>query len=198
MRESTKSTKNNLINATIDLVATHGLEGYSVSLLCDRVGLTKGALYAHYESKEELLYESFLQVNKEIAALFKEQSVPVITSKTKLENYLHDLWLQYFNLMLDNGNKSLFYYAYRESENIERILMRNNETIATEMEGFSKLSNTILKLIAKKVPTDYILVHVIDGTGIYVKHILRNHIAREDVNAEQIWTLLYKGIKGLV
>lgn len=198
MRESTKSTKNNLINATIDLVATHGLEGFSVSLLCDRVGLTKGALYAHYESKEELLYESFLQVNKEIAALFKEHSVPVITSKTKLENYLHDLWLQYFNLMLDNGNKSLFYYAYRESENIERILMRNNETIATEMEGFSKLSNTILKLIAKKVPTDYILVHVIDGTGIYVKHILRNHIAREDVNAEQIWTLLYKGIKGLV
>lgn len=198
MRESTLETRNAIINSTMNLVATYGLEGFSISQLCSDVGLTKGAIYSHFESKEDMLYQCFLCVNKDIANLFSNQKTPVITSKSKLEKYLHDQWIAYFNLMLDNGNRSLFYYAYRESENIDRILMRNNKDIAKEMSNFSKLTNAILEVVGKKIPVDYIMVHIIDGTGIYVKHILKNHIDREDVNPEQLWNLIFKGIKGIL
>lgn len=198
MRGSTIETRNSILNTTMDLVAEKGLEGFSISQLCNEVGLTKGAMYSHFESKEDMLYECFLSVNRDIASLFNDQKIPIITSRSKLEKYLHDQWITYFNLMLDNGNKSLFYYAYRESENIDRILMRNNESVANEMSGFAKFASGVLKLVGNKIPLDYVMVHVIDGTGIYVKHILKNHIDRADVNPEQIWTLLFNGVKGIV
>lgn len=192
------NTRTAIINGTIDLVAQKGLEGFSVNDICKYIDVAKGTVYFHFESKEELLYQCFLTVNKEIADLFKNKSLPLITSKKKLEEYLHDVWMNYFNFMVENGNRSLFYYAYRDSENLDRVLMKNNEAIANEMSGFNNLASAILKLVSWKLPTDYIIVHIIDGTGIYVKHILKNHISKASVEPEKIWTLIFSGIKGLL
>jgi AcrR family transcriptional regulator len=44
-----------LVGAAQELFAEHGYWGVSLDQIADRVGLTKGAVYSNFESKEELL-----------------------------------------------------------------------------------------------------------------------------------------------
>lgn len=44
-----------ILAAAVDLFITHGYDATSVAAVAERLGLTKSALYHHYESKEHLL-----------------------------------------------------------------------------------------------------------------------------------------------
>ncbi len=55
-REQQKAaTHSEIIEAAEELFSTHGYENTSVQDIADKCGMTKGALYHHFESKEDLL-----------------------------------------------------------------------------------------------------------------------------------------------
>lgn len=191
-------TKRMIMDVTIDIVAEKGLEGFSINQITKKLGIAQGTIYFHFSSKEELLYECFVLVNREIASIFKKYEFITELSDENIFPFIHKVWIDYFNLMLSNGNKSLFYYAYRESDNLDRVLMRNNQSIAKEMESFNeiigKIFNTSNSL--SNIPLDYLWVYLIDGTGAFVKHILKGHSSKDNVDAEKIWSLIFGGIIG--
>ena len=47
--------KAQIVQATLRLVAEHGLAGASMSRIADAVGISNAALYRHFESREEIL-----------------------------------------------------------------------------------------------------------------------------------------------
>lgn len=51
-----------LLSTATKLFAEHGFEGTSVQDLVEAAGLTKGAMYHHFASKEDLLYEIYARV----------------------------------------------------------------------------------------------------------------------------------------
>lgn len=67
-RESTgRSTnrtpvKERLLHVATRLFARHGFEGTSVQDIVDAAGVTKGAMYHYYDSKDDLLYEVYHQL----------------------------------------------------------------------------------------------------------------------------------------
>jgi AcrR family transcriptional regulator len=67
-RESTGRTgnrtpvKERLLHVATRLFARHGFEGTSVQDIVDAAGVTKGAMYHYYDSKDDLLYELYHQV----------------------------------------------------------------------------------------------------------------------------------------
>jgi AcrR family transcriptional regulator len=67
-RESTGRTgnrtpvKERLLHVATRLFARHGFEGTSVQDIVDAAGVTKGAMYHYYGSKDDLLYEVYHQV----------------------------------------------------------------------------------------------------------------------------------------
>lgn len=52
--------------AMVDVVADRGLYGASMSLVAKRAGVATGTAYVHYESKEELLVASFVEVKTQL------------------------------------------------------------------------------------------------------------------------------------
>jgi AcrR family transcriptional regulator len=54
--------KERLLNVATRLFARHGFEGTSVQDIVDAAGVTKGAMYHYYGSKDDLLYEVYHQV----------------------------------------------------------------------------------------------------------------------------------------
>ncbi|WP_024333755.1 TetR/AcrR family transcriptional regulator [Desulfotignum balticum] len=50
-----KKTEQKIIQAAIELFVRKGYHGTSISDITSRIGLTKGALYAHFKSKGDLL-----------------------------------------------------------------------------------------------------------------------------------------------
>ncbi len=60
-------TKQEILEATLELACEKGLGNLSMSMIADRVHLKKSSLYSHFRSKEELIqcmYESFREQAK--------------------------------------------------------------------------------------------------------------------------------------
>jgi AcrR family transcriptional regulator len=54
--------KERLLHVATRLFARHGFEGTSVQDIVDAAGVTKGAMYHYYDSKDDLLYEVYHQL----------------------------------------------------------------------------------------------------------------------------------------
>lgn len=52
--------------AMVEAVAEHGLHGATMSLVAKRAGVATGTAYVHYESKEDLLVASFVEVKTQL------------------------------------------------------------------------------------------------------------------------------------
>ncbi|MBS1886561.1 MAG: helix-turn-helix transcriptional regulator, partial [Actinobacteria bacterium] len=50
-------TRRALVETALGLFEAHGYAGTPVQRIVDQAGLTKGAFYHHFETKEDLLYE---------------------------------------------------------------------------------------------------------------------------------------------
>ncbi len=48
------------------LVARHGLHGASMSAVAKAAGVASGTAYVHYESKDQLIYATYLEVKREM------------------------------------------------------------------------------------------------------------------------------------
>jgi AcrR family transcriptional regulator len=57
------------IDATLDLVAEHGMPGLTTNAVAERAGISKATMYRHWRSKEELLVDA-------VAALVSEITIP--------------------------------------------------------------------------------------------------------------------------
>lgn len=126
--------------------------------------------------------------------------MPANATKEELIGFLHDEWVRYFLMLLHGGKKTLFYYAYRDSTYLEKILIRNNQEIAEALKNFSAIFQNFSDKfrLTDKIDMDYFWVYLLDGTGVFAKRIITRNIPVEMVNIEQIWTLLLSGISSLL
>lgn len=194
-----ENSRQRVMEATMDIVALQGMSGLNMRQVADQAGIKAATIYNYFESKDQLLYECFLLVNRQIAGLFENCEKSEKAAKgTKIIDFAHNHWVRYFRFMVANGNRSLFYYSYRESSHLHEILIRNNETVANDMKGFSELFEPLLSmgLKAKGMDEDFFWLFVLEGTGNFVKRIIRDSREISDEEIEQIWKLLTNGILG--
>lgn len=194
-----RETEKELLHTTMDIVAEKGLDGFSMKRVTNRVGVAESLIYKYFETKENLLKQCFMYVNGRIADLFSDVRMPSINSPEDIEQFLRGQWERYFYFMVDNGKHSMFYYIYRESNYLQDILMRNNAQVAKDMEKFMELTNGLLAQINinRNVPMDYIWLYILEGTGMFVKQVIRQDLKREEIDIDSIWLLMYGGLKGL-
>lgn len=80
-------TKENILTTALSLFAQKGYEAVSVSMIAGALGVTKGALYKHYENKRDIfnsIVERMYQLDTERA---KRYCVPEGTLDEMLEEY---------------------------------------------------------------------------------------------------------------
>jgi AcrR family transcriptional regulator len=91
------SRKNEIIAAAIQELARHGVNGSTVRRIAAAAGVTEGAIYRHFTSKEELCNEAYSQIVAEMA----EQKKVILESGDPVEEKLRN-WVrvtyEYFDL----------------------------------------------------------------------------------------------------
>ena len=70
-----EQTKNRIIQASLALFVRQGYHGTSINHIMKRVGITKAAFYAHFESKGQLL----LRIIKEYESQYIDQLIQVVS-----------------------------------------------------------------------------------------------------------------------
>ncbi|WP_223596274.1 TetR/AcrR family transcriptional regulator [Neobacillus bataviensis] len=72
MARERKFSKDDLFQATEQLLLTHGYEGFTFSLLAVDLDVSRGALYKYYENKEELITDYMLNEMEHFLTKLKE------------------------------------------------------------------------------------------------------------------------------
>ena len=109
------------------LFEKHGLKKTSVDELTEAVGISKGAFYLFFESKEELFLEILEQIEKEIQTCILEMSIHTKTGARKnVSNMLKSFLLTWDAYpLLKDFSKSDFDYLVRKVP-AERALQHAN------------------------------------------------------------------------
>lgn len=103
-----------MMNAAVRIVAKHSFEGFTTKKWALEAGVAEGSLYYHFKSKNDLLDETFLMIKHEIEGLYTdEDGIP--DNPELLAAFIEELWRRYYHYLLDNPEKTLYYYRYRTS-----------------------------------------------------------------------------------
>lgn len=83
------NTKERILEVSLELFAQSGYLGTSMSDIAKQLGITKGALYKHYRSKQEILDRIVERMNEMDYARAAEYEMPETEPNGFAEAYLH-------------------------------------------------------------------------------------------------------------
>lgn len=71
-----------------DLVAEHGFHGASMGAVAKEAGVATGTAYVHYESKEELVYATYLEIKQRLS----DEVLPMVDLAAAPRDRFIQLW----------------------------------------------------------------------------------------------------------
>ena len=83
------NTRERILEVSLELFAQSGYLGTSMSDIAKQLGITKGALYKHYRSKQEILDRIVERMNEMDYARAAEYEMPETEPDGFAEDYLH-------------------------------------------------------------------------------------------------------------
>lgn len=86
-----KGTKEKIFDASVDLFAEKGFDGVSIRDIARAVGITEGAVYKHYSSKEEILDSIISYVESRIYPETPEASIDAIVGTLSFQDLLESM-----------------------------------------------------------------------------------------------------------
>jgi TetR/AcrR family transcriptional repressor of nem operon len=88
-KEKSEKNRQNLLESAARLFCERGVDGTGVADICKNAGLTHGALYSHFESKDDLAAEALAyELGKSLPRMKKVGRGKEPTLASYLENYL--------------------------------------------------------------------------------------------------------------
>jgi TetR/AcrR family transcriptional regulator, repressor of fatR-cypB operon len=101
---STTDKREEIIRASLELIAEHGFHGAPMSMIADRAGVAAGTIYRYFENKDALIIALYAEIDEKIGAVIMkgyDQEKPI----RERFHHIFSALLRYFI-----GNPSDFRY----------------------------------------------------------------------------------------
>ncbi|GED56482.1 TetR/AcrR family transcriptional regulator [Brevibacillus formosus] len=139
--ERKQETRQLLIDSAIEIFAQLGFHGASVDKIADHAGFTKGAVYAHFQSKEDL----FLAILEGQMQLHVSNIHHVIDHQPSLSHFIEAMDAYFMSVQQQNRtwnmlNLEFLLYAMRE----ESVRKRWSNMIIESVQHLSKAIQTLM------------------------------------------------------
>ncbi len=164
-----KTKKELILEAAATLFAEHGFDKTAVATICEKANVSKGLVYHHFKSKDEILIEIFEQSTNKMKHLGDEE-----TSKMNIVNLIERIFFglennrQFFqmnlNIMFQPSTKKIL-----EKQIKERAIQLFN-SVKHLFDKTSKGNSEILS---------YIFISEIDGIALSYLSSFNNYPLKE-------------------
>lgn len=147
MARDGKKTKDKILTQTKDLVYGHGFSGTSIDQILDKTGITKGAFFYHFKSKNALakaLIEEYAREDMSHLDYALKETEPL--KKDPLNRLLQFIQL-YIDMMLDLKEPPSCLYAsftYEQNQFEHDVLTLVSDTIIIWRNTFCELLKNVL------------------------------------------------------
>jgi AcrR family transcriptional regulator len=118
-----KTTKDTIVNTAIDLFAEHGVRDVSVDKIAEKLGVTKGSIYHHFQNGKDEILDHILGAFDDMIADIKNTTESAATD-TSTEKILSNLLLAFNGENTERGRKinRIIFADYVYVKKIEKYL----------------------------------------------------------------------------
>ena len=123
-----KTTKEDILIVALHLFARDGYEAVSVSQIAGELGMTKGALYRHYESKRDIFEHIVKRMEQWDGEQAESHDMPADKKENEPEQYEEisaDNFMEYSKSMFSYWTENDFASSFRKMLTLEQF--RNEE-----------------------------------------------------------------------
>lgn len=185
-----------LMNTTYVVVAENGIDTFSMKTVTTRLGVSEGLIYKYFDTREGLLFKSFIAFEKQIAALFKECVEEEIEGESAEERRKR-VWVRYYNFFLENNYKSLFYFEYRWSYRFSDYRKQAEEAGTVYIEVVQEFAKVLLGHPVLTSNDREEINWIIENTSMYAKRALLGEIKKDEATAQAIYKRIFYGLGAL-
>ncbi len=186
-------TKTRIIFAAMKAVRQYGLEGARIQNVSELAGISPGALYRYFESKDQLLVECFTYVDRQAAAIFDHLKFDPRTMLTDPMRAVKDLWLPYFRFWVAHPDETIFYHRFRDSAFFPRYDKVREVDYFDSFNGMVRAFREMFPGL-KQMNQDLLWLHVLSSTVMYAKYVVEGVVPDNQETQDTIFRLLATGL----
>jgi len=182
-----------ILRAAMKGVRLYGLEGVRIQNIAELAGLTSGALYRHFDSKDTLMWECFLMIDRQVVALFDHLELNAQAICTNPTEAIKTLWLPYFRFWTSHPDETVFYHRFRDSASFPKYVKAQDQSY---FEPFIALAGEFRKAFPglNRLNPDILWLHLLTGTVMYAKNVVEGILPNTEATEDAVYRLLTAGI----
>ncbi len=186
-------TKIRIMYAAMKAVRQYGLEGVRVQNVSSLAGISPGALYRYFDSKEQLITECFTYVDRQAAMIFEQLTFQPQMLRTDPIGAVRQLWQPYFRFWVARPDETVFYYRFRDSASFPEY-DRNRDV--SHFEPFVEMVRQFRSMFPALVwiNQDMLWLHVLTLTVLYAKYVVEGMLPDDQETEDTIFRLLTTGL----
>lgn len=188
-------TKIRIMSAAMKAVRQYGLEGMRIQNVSDLAGISPGALYRYFESKDQLIIECFTYVDRQAAAIFEQLSFNPLTMLVDPIGAVKKLWLPYFRFWVAHPDETVFYHRIRDSAFFPEYDRTRDisyfGSFVCMVQAFQQVFPGI-----RQINQDLLWLHVLTTTVLYAKYVAEGVLRADQETEETVFQLLATGLSG--
>ena len=188
-------TKTRIILAPIKAVRQYGLEGVRIQNVSELAGISPGAIYRHFDGKEQLLAECFTYVDKQAAAIFDHLKFNPLVIVTDPMGSIKQLWLPYFRFWTSHPDETVFYHRFRDSVFFPQY---DRDRDSTYFKTFAGMVHVFMGTFPslRRMNQDLLWLHVLTSTVMYAKYVVQGTLPNNQETEDTVFRLLTTGLSG--
>ena len=188
-------TKTRILCAAIKAVRQYGLEGVRIQNVSELAEISSGAIYRHFESKDQLLVECFTYVDKQVAAIFEHLRINSLEMLADPVGAVRQLWLPYFRFWVARPDETVFYHRFRDSAAFP-------EFYSTQETSYFDAFGDMVRLFRRLFPSlteinqNLLWLHVLTTTVMYAKYVVEGQLPNDEETEDTVFQFLSVGLSG--
>jgi len=135
MRQSTEIRQEQIKQAVLDIIYTDGLKNLSTRMLAQRIGLSEGAIFRHFPTKQHIIHSIINDVQKDFIGSLRN----IATQSTSPEKRLESILCFTVKYLTDNKGITLLLFSEASHNNDEELKLALMQIFNTQKKMVSKV-----------------------------------------------------------
>ena len=188
-------TKTRIILAAIKAVRQYGLEGVRIQNVSELAQISSGAIYRHFDGKDQLLVECFTYVDKQAAEIFEQLQFNSVVMLADPMRVVKSLWLPYFRFWISHPDETVFYHRFRDSTFFPKYDKIRDVSYFRTFIGMVQVFKEVFPDL-DRINQDLLWLHVLTSTVMYAKYVVEGTLPNNQETEDTVFQLLTTGLSG--
>lgn len=176
-------------------VRQYGLEGARVQNISELAGISPGAMYRYFKSKDELMAACFIHVDQQAAAIFEHLKFNPLDILTDPMGAVKSLWLPYFRFWVSHPDETVFYHRFRDSAAFPNYDKARDSSYFGTFGGMVRAFMRAFPGL-RRVNQDVLWLHVLTSTVMYAKYVVEGLLPNTQETEDTVFQFLTTGLSG--